>query len=102
MVIIIWFCLILVELDTVFGFMNAILRLPRTGVTKVEFTEFGRRAFVSISYKRLIAVCFMSSIRAFIAMNLGASAGLWLARTRDVHDILRDGVSLIFILEIDD
>ncbi|CAE7197404.1 unnamed protein product [Symbiodinium natans] len=102
MAILIWFCFILLELDTVFGFMNAILRVPRTGATQVEFTEFGRRAFISISYKRLIALCFMSFIRAFIAVTLGASAGLWLARTRDVNDILRDGVSLIFILEIDD
>lgn len=57
---------------------------------------------VSISYKRLIVLCFVSFMRAFIAVALGVSAGLWLARTRDVMNILRDGVSLIFILEIDD
>ncbi|CAE7696750.1 unnamed protein product, partial [Symbiodinium sp. CCMP2456] len=102
MAIIIWFCFILVELDTVCGFTHAILCLPRTGTTKVEFTEFGRRMFVSISYKRLIVLCFVSFMRAFIAVALGVSAGLWLARTRDVMNILRDGVSLIFILEIDD
>ena len=60
------------------------------------------RSFVSISRARKSLLLLVSGIRAALAMLLGFFGALWLCRTRDIANIVQNGVSLVFVLEIDE
>lgn len=49
-----------------------------------------------------LRVLLLLMVRAALATLLGFFGALWLCRTRDVEKIIQKGVSLVFVLEIDE
>ncbi|CAJ1328531.1 unnamed protein product [Effrenium voratum] len=60
------------------------------------------RSFISISRSRKSVLLLVFGIRAALAALLGFFGALWLCRTRDIANIIQNGVSLVFVLEIDE
>eukprot|EP00438_Fugacium_kawagutii_P001391 Skav209309 [mRNA] locus=scaffold994:394629:396587:+ [translate_table: standard] len=69
------------------------------------------RSFVSMSRLRVLLLLMVLMVRAALAMLLGFFGALWLCRTRDIEtgvestnqeSIIQNGVSLVFVLEIDE
>lgn len=58
--------------------------------------------FVSMSRVRMSLLLVVLAVRAALAALLGFCGALWLCRTRDVENIIQNGVSLVFVLEIDE
>lgn len=60
------------------------------------------RTFRTITLRRTSVLLFVFTIRATLAVLLGFCGALWLCRTRDIENIIQNGVSLVFVLEIDE
>ena len=60
------------------------------------------RSFQSMSQLRKVMLLLVMFARAALAMLLGFLGALWLSRTRDIENIIQNGVSLVFVLEIDE
>jgi len=60
------------------------------------------RSFLSMSRLRLLLLLMVLAVRAALATLLGYFGALWLCRTRDIENIIQNGVSLVFVLEIDE
>lgn len=60
------------------------------------------RHFHSISTARRSFLLLTLLVRAVLAALLGFCGGLWLCRTRDIENIIQNGVALVFVLEIDE
>lgn len=55
-----------------------------------------------MSRVRMSLLLVVLAVRAALAALLGFCGALWLCRTRDVENIIQNGVSLVFVLEIDE
>ena len=115
MAVAIWLAYIAKELKRVAILMMNLLAIPSGPTLVVDMHQLhgnGRpssssqskflRSFKSISRLRKPLLLLVLAVRASLAALLGFFGALWLCRTRNIGDIIQNGVSLVFVLEIDE
>ncbi|CAE6970180.1 unnamed protein product [Symbiodinium natans] len=100
MAILIWASYVTVEVAAALRLVRALHLLPcnETAVEQVD----AYRSFKSISDERRIGVSLLLFCRCAVLLTLGFTGGVWLSRLHDAEDILRDCVTLVMVLELDD
>ncbi|CAK9064167.1 unnamed protein product [Durusdinium trenchii] len=85
------------ELRTVFNSAQALLRVPRNGVTVMK-----GNSFKTISRGRIGVLMVAHVVRAVLAITLLISGVQWLASTTSIVDLILNAVALGGILEVDE
>jgi len=99
-----WLLHVTGELTSCLSFSKALLALKRGQTHILVRVSYGMKQFdfESISSARLAAMLLMTLLRALVACWLFVSGAIWLAKTRNVEDLVLNAVSLIFVFETDE
>lgn len=115
MAVAIWLAYIAKELQRVAVLTMNLCAVPKGPTLVVDMHHMARgtmhkqgtqvsnlRCFHSMSTTRRSFLLLTLLVRAVLAALLGFCGALWLCRTRDIENIIQNGVALVFVLEIDE
>lgn len=96
-----WMLTMLTHFNEIGGFAISLVKL-RAKKTSFKRLSDGALLIASITTRRCVVLLFLTLVRFVLSSSLLVIGSLWLAKTSKVEDLLKNAVSLKFVLALDE